>query len=226
MTEKVRTIRLYGQLGSKFGRVFKLAVNSPREATRALCALVPGFEAYMMNASSRGMVFSVFVGKDNITEEQLDHPVGAADIRIAPVIRGSKRGGILQIIVGVVLVIVGAFGATWGWWAGGSVWGPALMSMGMSMIAGGVIQLLTPIPKGTGSKDSVDNGASYSFNGPVNTQAQGNPVPLLYGRLIVGSAVVSAGLHTYSVYVPLPGGQIGYKNNPRVRDDGTPVVVV
>ena len=35
----------------------------------------------------------------------------------------------------------------------------------------------------------------YHFNGVVNTTAQGNPVPLGYGRMIVGSAVVSAGIY-------------------------------
>jgi predicted phage tail protein len=62
-------------------------------------------------------------------------------------------------------------------------------------VLGGVAQMLSPQQKGLSSKDSPDNGASYNFNGPVNTQAQGNPVPLLYGRMIVGSAVISAGIY-------------------------------
>lgn len=61
-------------------------------------------------------------------------------------------------------------------------------------MAGGVIQMLSPQQKGISAKDNPDNGASYNFNGPVNTSAQGNPVPLLYGRMICGSAVISAGI--------------------------------
>ncbi len=30
---------------------------------------------------------------------------------------------------------------------------------------------------------------------PVNTRAQGNPVPLLYGQMIVSSAVLSDGIY-------------------------------
>ena len=44
--------------------------------------------------------------------------------------------------------------------------------------------------------DGPDNGASYNFNGPVNTTAQGNPVPLLYGEMFVGSATISAGIYS------------------------------
>ena len=39
-----------------------------------------------------------------------------------------------------------------------------------------------------------ENKPSYSFNGAVNTTAQGHPVPVGYGRLVVGSAVISAGI--------------------------------
>jgi predicted phage tail protein len=48
--------------------------------------------------------------------------------------------------------------------------------------------------------DRPANKPSYAFDGAVNTAAQGNPVPICYGRLIVGSQVVSAGLVTE----PLP----------------------
>lgn len=63
------------------------------------------------------------------------------------------------------------------------------------MAMGGVMQMLSPPPKGLGAQDSPNNRPSYSFNGPVNTNAQGNPVGLLYGELVVGSAVISAGIY-------------------------------
>jgi predicted phage tail protein len=72
---------------------------------------------------------------------------------------------------------------------------PMMFGMGVSMAMGGVVQLLSPQQRGLSTRDSPDNGASYSFNGPVNTSAQGNPVPVLYGRMIVGSAVISAGIY-------------------------------
>lgn len=193
MSERLRTIRLYGQLGSRFGRSFRLAVNSPAEAVRALCAILPGFQQYLARAKENGMAFAVFVGKQNLTKDQLQDPPGKEDIRIAPVLLGSKRGGVLQTILGVVLIVVGIYGNI----AGG--WGQPFINAGVGMVIGGVAQMLGPQPKGLGSQDSAENRPSYSMNGTVNTQAQGNPVPVAYGGhdqkgMLTGSAVISGGI--------------------------------
>lgn len=192
MSEKLRTIRLYGKLGTRFGRVHRLAVDSAAEAMRALCVMLPGFKQELVTSSDRGVTYAVFVGKENIDEKQLALPPGRDDIRIAPVLQGSKRGGVLQTILGAVLVVVGAVLTYTGI---GSAAGVPLMQFGAAMAFGGVVQMLSPTPKGLSAKDSPDNGASYNFNGPVNTSAQGNPVPVLYGRMIVGSSVISAGIY-------------------------------
>ena len=42
--------------------------------------------------------------------------------------------------------------------------------------------------------EQVENKPSYLFDGAVNTTRQGNAVPVGYGRLRVGSQVISAGL--------------------------------
>lgn len=194
MSERLRTVRLYGQLGSRFGRSFRLAVNSPAEAVRALCAILPGFQQYLTRASEKGVGFAVFLGKQNLTKEQLQDPPGNEDIRIAPVLMGSKRGGVLQVIVGIILVIVGTYSSIFS--AGGT---SPLIGMGWSMIVGGVMQMLAPQPRGLASQDSAENRPSYSMNGTVNTQAQGNPVPVAYGGhdskgMLVGSAVISGGI--------------------------------
>ena len=190
MSEKIRTIRLYGKLGARFGRVHRLAVANAAEAARALCVLLPGFKQELATSEERGVRYAVFVGKENVGEDRLHEPPGNQDIRIAPVLHGSKRAGVLQTIVGVVLVVVGAVISIYG---GGL--GAPIMKLGAAMILGGVIQMLSPQPRGLSAKDSPNNGASYNFNGPVNTTAQGNPVPILYGRLVVGSAVISGGVY-------------------------------
>lgn len=110
----------------------------------------------------------MFRGKENIGKEQLTHPVGADDIRIAPVVMGSKRGGVFNIILGAVILIVTA---VLDYWTGGgfsAATGGAGYTLGWGMIAGGVVQLLTPVPRATKNK-SVSNEPSYAFNGAVNT---------------------------------------------------------
>ena len=181
--EKLREVRLYGRLGARFGRIHMLAVSSTAEAIRALCVLIPGFERELADSDAHGVRYACFVGKRNIGEDEIRHPVGNDNIRIAPVLAGAKRAGLFQTVLGVAMIIVGAI-----------TWQPWLMQMGAALAIGGVVQMLSPQQLSLSAADSPENGASYNFNGPVNTSAQGNPVPLLYGRMIVGSSVISAGI--------------------------------
>jgi len=183
--------------------VHRLAVSNASEAIHALCILVPGFERFLMESKDRGVTYSIFLGRDNIGQDRLKAPPGAADIRIAPVLMGSKRAGSMQTIIGVALIVAASYFS--GGLASGS--SSALIgassttgwtfaaSMGISMAMGGVMQLMSPMAKGLGTMDRPENRASYSFNGPVNTSIQGSPVGLLYGQLTVGSAVISAGIY-------------------------------
>jgi predicted phage tail protein len=183
VNEKVREVRLYGRLGARFGRIHMLAVSSTAEAIRALCVLIPGFERALADSDAHGVRYACFIGKRNIGEEEMRQPVGGDSIRIAPILAGAKQAGLFQTLLGAAMLVVGAI-----------TWQPWLMQMGAAIALGGVIQLLSPQQLGLSSQDSPENGASYNFNGAVNTSAQGNPVPLLYGRMIVGSAVISAGI--------------------------------
>ncbi len=63
------------------------------------------------------------------------------------------------------------------------------------MMLGGIVQMLSPQPAGLASKQDAENRASYAFGGVTNTTAQGNPVPLLYGRRRIGGAIISAGIY-------------------------------
>ena len=69
-----------------------------------------------------------------------------------------------------------------------------LTGVGVSMMLGGVVQMLTPQPSfGAGKSSSTDNTPNYAFGAPVNTVAMGHPVPLAYGLIEAGGAIVSAG---------------------------------
>jgi len=189
--DKLRKVRLYGPMGSRFGREFSLNVKNPADAIRALSIQIPGFKEYLIQAKSKGLTFAVFIGKRNISEDGLHDPAGDNAIRIAPVIMGSKRGGVLNTIIGAVLIVVGVVLNVYT-----GISGTPLINLGVSMVIGGVIQMLSPQPKGLGAKDKPENQPSYSMDGAVNTQAQGNPVPLAYGGpLIIGSAVISGGIY-------------------------------
>jgi predicted phage tail protein len=201
---QLRTIVLYGPLRRMFGRVHKrqLDIGSPADAVNALMHTLPGFRRFLIRSPQQGLGFHVFAGRRNLGESDLYTPVEAGEeIRIAPVLRGRKSG-IFQIILGAVLIFVGAYTALFSF--GTST---ALVELGVSMIAGGVVQLLTPIARARGGgTDKPGQQANTSFNGPVNTVAQGNPIPVFYGGpMPVGSVVASAGIRVLeSDYTPTP----------------------
>lgn len=181
------TIKLYGQL-RQFGKVYHLAVRSPAEAIKALCVQIPGLERFISNAKSRGLEFAVFRGKKNIGAKELGYQ-GTGDIIISPVIVGSKRGGVLQTVIGAVLIAASFF----------TFWAPpvsaGLFASGVGMVAGGVIQMLSPQAGGLKSSAAPENTPGYAFGSAKNTTASGNPVSLCYGRRRWGGAIISAAIY-------------------------------
>jgi predicted phage tail protein len=185
------SVLLYGHLGKRFGRRHRYDVRSPAEAVRALCATIPGFRAYMLAHSRPG--YRVLVGKDPRDLDTLALPAGDA-IKIVPVTAGAGSG-LGSVILGAALIGVSFFLPTTPLIAGLSFSASSIVAnIGLSLVLGGVAQMLAPQPKTPGTPDRPENKPSYVFDGAVNTAAQGNPVPVCYGRLIVGSQVISAGM--------------------------------
>ncbi|MDN4292765.1 tail assembly protein [Citrobacter freundii] len=190
---RLTTIRLYGALGARFGRVHKLAVQTPAEAVKALCINFDGLEQYLYNAKKNGMTFAVFRGKRNIGLDDYKNLSGDTDIRIAPMIVGAKKAGMFQTILGAVMVVAGI---AIGYFSAGtlSAFGYGMAKFGAAMMLGGVAQMLSPQPKGLMGRQDADNKPSYAFGGAVNSLAMGNPVPVLYGEREIGGSIISAGI--------------------------------
>ena len=191
MQEVMTRIELGGSLGKTFGKVHHRLISTVHEAGRALSCTINGFESYMSNSQKRGLTYAIFKGKKNIGFDDLGYPVSGDVIRIVPLIIGSKRAGMLQTILGAVIVAVGAV-LNFTPFAAAS---PYLYQIGGAMALGGVIQMLSPQPAGLASKQDPDNRASYAFGSVTNTTAQGYPVPLGYGKRRIGGAVLSAGIY-------------------------------
>lgn len=182
----LETIRLGGML-RQFGKQYRMAVRSPAEAIKALCVQIPGFERFLSNAKSRGLEFAVFRGKKNIGESELCYQ-GRGEIRIVPVITGSKRAGLLQTIVGAVMIVVGAVLIA-------TPFGAPLIAAGIGLVAGGVIQMLSPQAGGLKTSAAPENTPGYAFGSAKNTTASGNPVPLCIGERRWGGAIISAAIY-------------------------------
>lgn len=175
-------VKLGGYLGKRFGRNHRFLVSTTKEIVRALCFQVKGFREALEDSEKKGIKFAVFNGKHNISDKAEFEFKAKNLFRIIPIVAGSKRAGLFQIVLGVVLLVVGFF-------TGGSTYPYAF-----ALLAGGVAQLLSPQPQGLKTKTDSENLASYAFGGPVNTTAQGTPIGILYGTREVGGSVISAGI--------------------------------
>lgn len=184
----LKTIKLYGILAKKFGKEFHLAVDNTREAMRALSVQVQGFEHFMLHAHEQGLEFAVFQDDQNIGETELDMSTSAKVIKVVPKVKGAGGNGVLQVILGAILVVVGyfTFGTT-------SPYGVALIGAGIGTMVGGVAQMLMPQADTLQDENQDGNKANKGFGSAVTTVAQGNPVPVLYGQREVGGFIASAG---------------------------------
>lgn len=197
----LKTLILDGRMAKKFGRVHQFDVADLPEMLRAMCSQVRGFKRYLSEGHMHGIRFAFFNGKHNIGLDEFDMTNGSEVYRITAINEGSKRAGVLQIVIGAVALVAAFFTA------GGSLVAlgmsaaaaaattTALTGLGLSMMLGGVVQLLTPQPKyNVGASSSTDNKPNYAFGAPVNTVAMGYPVPVLFGEREIGGAIISAGI--------------------------------
>jgi predicted phage tail protein len=198
----MKNILLLGELGKRYGRKYRLNIKTPAEAVRALCANFSDFEKFVCDSGKRNVGYRVLVGKKDITGEELHDPIGSQDIKIVPVIAGAGGGGIGTIILGVALVALSfyipgsmfAINAALATGISVTTMASAAFYVGAALVLSGASQMLAATPEAAQPSERPENQPSYVFNGAVNTTAQGQPVPIGYGRLIVGSAVVSAGI--------------------------------
>jgi predicted phage tail protein len=197
----MRKVILRGELGKLFGRVHWFDVKTPAEAVRALCANFPGFEQHLVTSDPEQVRYRVGADRRRVEPDQLHDPLGAEAISITPVLAGAGSG-FWSVLAGVALIglTIATGGATSPLWvsafgvSGAAVFTSAALGLGAALVLGGISQMLAPQPETPQGMGDRERKASYLFDGPVNTTAQGYPVPVGYGRLIIGSAVISGGI--------------------------------
>lgn len=189
----MRTVILHGELGKRFGRLHNFDIRNVSGAVRALCANFPDFRSYMLAPENNAIGYKVLVGEEELeTLDAIHDPVGRSQIKIVPVITGG--GAVTRIFIGAALIAASVyFTGGLGIGAGLSLAGVS-SSIGIALTLGGISQLLAGSPESNGPSERPEDKPSYLFDGAVNTTSQGHPVPIGYGRLIVGSQVISAGL--------------------------------
>ena len=190
-------VRFYGSL-KQFGSEFRLDCKTPAEVIHALTSQIPKLRQFIQQG-----LFTVRVGRDYFDNRYLEKGLSQklkddAIVHFTPTLKGSKRGGLFGVITGVAL-IAGALalgplgfsviGANAAWMVGG---------LGASLLLGGVAQMLTKMPSMSTGKDA-DKKQSTSFSNLSNMAAQGRPMPIAYGRIRVGSLIISQGVETMDI---------------------------
>jgi len=189
-------ILLGGSAGKLFGRkhLYELSTGDIREAAKAIDVNFPGFAKYLADAKRKGLEFAIFKNRRNIGAEEIGLG-GAQEIRIVPVVSGSKRAGVMQTVLGVALIAIATIATGgFGGFAAGGAWG-AVGAAGVANVAGGVIQMISPQQGGLKTSASPENSPSYSFGSARNTTASGNPVPICIGERRWGGMIISASIY-------------------------------
>ena len=203
----LRTVKVYGHLAEHCGQsVFEALVRTPAEAIRFLLCNFPSLRGVMRDGHYKVVASDLELDLAD-HPEQLHYPLGTDEVvRVIPVITGA--GGVGKILAGAALIGLslafpggGLFGGTVFGFLGGpaasagflTAVGTGISAIGASLVLGGVSDLITPVPRAP----DVDNDPRENFNFSViqNVTREGVPVPIVYGEMIVGSVVVSAGLN-------------------------------
>ncbi len=208
-------ITIHGVLAEQMNRSeWNLAVRSVGEAVNGIEANTRTFFKHVMENDKKNIKYRVLIngqdfgyedGKDPntpegfLSSELLIKRDGIENIDIVPVLEGA--GDFVAIVVGGLLLATGM-----GWIAtpllmgAGAATQAALILGGIGLIAAGITNLLTPMPKFGDFREIEGGGArAYLFNGPENTIREGGPVFVGYGRLLIGSQVIQSAQDTIDV---------------------------
>lgn len=171
---KVRII-LHGNLKNLVPEGLAFEVNTAREAIEALCSQVKSLHPLIGQPRQKLRV----IGFDTV--ESLIAPIAVDELHLIPVLGGGKSG-FFQIALGVVLIAVS-------FWNPAGLMGLSLMqgvtigsimfSVGLSMVLGGLAQMLAPAPT---IDTRSDPEASKILPSQQNTVKIGTRIPIGYGR--------------------------------------------
>lgn len=222
MSQKVK-ITFRGHLEKDVGTFFELYVGSVSEAISAVNTLTDGklFKSLAKDENKKREYRVLVNGEDFVSEKPLNNidNVNEAlsssltiksdnikEIEILPMIEFGDEGGIFATILGVLLIVVGVLIAV-GTLGGGAPLGIGLIMIGAGLLAAGITAMLSKPPQFEDFREISGGGKfSYLFNGPQNTVNEGGPVPIGYGRLLIGSQTITA---SYNVSTYLNSGATG-----------------
>lgn len=214
MNDTMHEVYLHGGLGEKYTTdpITVFARDLPDVINGLACRFGKGFKTEILSGS-----WHIGIGKPEVegkpsesdrllTDDTTDSDIADEEVHIYPRVEGeiaiiggigaglSSVGGAISGL-GAALIAPGGIG---GAITGGTGIGATLINTGLILAAttalSAVVQAISTSPKMDYDNAEVDRNASLLYNGVVNIVEQGGAVPLLYGKHMIGSTVISAAM--------------------------------
>lgn len=188
-------IKLHGRLAKIFGNSFEFFnIKKPIDAVNAINTIHKNFKETIIADCKEGQNYELLVNKKNVNALSLQHEQKIEEIEIVPCIIG--HGPFAAIAVGAASIAagMGAFGAL------GAAASAFFVTLGVGLVMAGITYLMTPIPENEPREiEASVKTESFLFQSQNNVASQGAPVRLGYGRLRVGSQVISSSVRNRDI---------------------------
>jgi len=189
-------VKFHGSLADKLDiEEWSIKVKSVSEAMHAVDTMSKRqLTRAIVENEKQNIKYRVLVNGKDCISKSINSPEEAVDseltinrkmesIDIVPVLEGAGGGGDSKdwlMVIGGALTIATGFGGATG------------RMLGLFAVVSGMANILSEPPEFEDFREiqQVNKRESYLFNGPVNTYNPGGPVPLGYGRMLVGSLAV------------------------------------
>jgi predicted phage tail protein len=210
-----RKLILQGSAGEALGEEWSVNAPTVGEAFAIIRANKPKeFLDYFSKDDAQGEFSIKLAGEALETAELALHNLGEGDIVVTPMPKGSKLNAVEKIVVAIALMVYAYYSGDYATAAEGmgtmSTMGSIAFSMGINMMMAGITELMMKEP----SKDKDEEGAM--FGGPANTVKNGVPVPLAYGKILVGGTPINFGFGAWKLEPT--NGFVFASDNPKAWD--------
>ena len=196
-------VNIHGILGREYGNSFLLSLPNPKDVLEAIDCNKQGFLQRLIELQREGLCYDMIINKKTITDgPDMDHMLNPATIDLVPAISGSGP------LMAPLLMTTGLFTA-------GSTALAFAASIANFVLFAAISYALTPKPENEALEiSSKASKSSLIFSNTANLASQGSPVPIGYGRLLVGSQVIQATIKSFPQHQAPSKALRGSESNP------------
>jgi predicted phage tail protein len=168
-------VHLHGILGKKYGKLHKFALKDPKDVVRALESNYENFTKDLKDLIINNIVYTIVVDNQWVQGQSSESQKNVKKIDFVPAILGAGAAAIIPIVISVASAVYSYVQAS--------------------------KQQYPQIPGAEATSSA--SSKSLAFSNRENLTEQGNPVPLAYGRLKVGSYVIQSAIKSFPLTLTL-----------------------